>query len=65
MRNCAAAASAAQVNKKWLSTTQGNEALPDQILGFDSWSFHTTTNDAWASDVDAPEAKNETSLTSF
>lgn len=32
--------------------------LPDQILGFDSWSLDTTTNDARAGDVDPPGNRN-------
>lgn len=35
--------------------------LPDQILGFDSWSLDTTTNDAWASDVDPPGKQQQQS----
>lgn len=34
-------------------------SLPDQIFGFDSWSFNTTTDDAWASDVNTPTQKKK------
>lgn len=36
-----------------------NDDVPDQILGFDSWSLYATTNDAGASDVDSPDVKKK------
>lgn len=47
-----------QKSDPW-SLREVNDDVPDQILGFDSWSLYATTNDAGASDVDSPDVKKK------